>query len=100
MSFLIILMAMLGIIVAAIMLRAWVLTVLWGWFAVPYGAPAIGIATAIGISLIVSMFTHNISKEKSIKIKTMNDFTAEVMGRAFGNPLATLLIGWIVSLFV
>lgn len=100
MSILLVLVAMLGIIVAAIVLRAWVLTMLWGWFVVPYGAPAIGIATAIGISLIIGMFTHNISKEKTVKIKTMSDFTSEVMGRAFGNPIVVLILGWIVSLFV
>lgn len=100
MSILYVIAAMLGIVVAAIVLRAWVLTVLWAWFAVPYGAPEIGIPTAIGISLIVGMFTHNVSKDKTIKIKTMSDFTAEVMGRAFGNPLAVLFIGWVVTWFM
>lgn len=36
--------------------RAWVLTLTWGWFAVPLGAPAIGKAHAWGLTALVYMF--------------------------------------------
>jgi hypothetical protein len=100
MSFLIIGLSMIGIVVAAILMRAWVFTILWSWFAVPYGLPAISIASAVGIALIVGMFTHGLKREDTVKIKTLSDFTSEVLSRAFGTPLATLLLGWIVTWFM
>ena len=30
--------------------------ILWGWFAVPLGIPAIGLAHAIGVDLLIGMF--------------------------------------------
>ena len=35
--------------------RAFVLSVLWGWFLVPMGAPAIGVALAYGLLLVVEV---------------------------------------------
>lgn len=43
----------------AVVLRGWVLSRLWFWFAVPiFGLTPLGIAQAIGVSLIVWMLTH------------------------------------------
>lgn len=39
--------------------RAFVMTRLWGWFVVPLGLPAIGIAHAIGLSLLFGVVTLN-----------------------------------------
>jgi hypothetical protein len=38
-------------------LRGWTISVVWGWFIVPMGAPSIGIAQAIGLSCFASIFT-------------------------------------------
>lgn len=38
--------------------RAWVLVLGWGWFIVPLGAPQIGYAHALGLSVLVAMLAH------------------------------------------
>lgn len=83
-------------IVVAIVLRAWVFTILWGWFLVPLGAPEVSIPTAIGISLILNLFMQHLAKEET-KDKNL---IAEVGLRAIGAPVVTLILGWIVTLFV
>ena len=91
-------LVMLGIstIVIAIILRAWVFTVLWGWFLVPLGVPEVSIPTAIGISLIFNLFMQHLAKEESKE----KDIINEVVIRAIGAPVVTLIIGWIVTFFV
>ena len=45
----------------AIIVTGLLLSVFWGWFLVPIGLPAIGIAPSLGISLVIGMMTnHNI----------------------------------------
>lgn len=86
--------------ILSIVYRGWVLTMLWGWFLVPLGIPAISIATALGIVLIVSMFTPNNETKSEKKTGDISDQLAEAMGKAFATPTITLLIGLLVSLFV
>lgn len=52
-------------LVGLAVLRGFVLASLWGWFVVPLGVPALGIAQAIGISLIVSLFLAHLARDKS-----------------------------------
>ncbi len=88
-----------ALVVISALWRAWVLTVLWTWFIVPLGLPAIGIATAIGASLIVGMFMPNqVAKKDTTMNKT--DAIANVFSVAIGGPAVVLLIGWIVTLFM
>lgn len=39
-------------------LNGWAVHVLWAWFAVPLGAPAVTHGQAIGLALLVSYMTH------------------------------------------
>lgn len=88
-------------IILATLLRAWVLTQLWAWFVVPLGGIPLTIAYAIGISLLVGLFTMHLqqatpkSEDKSISASFGN-----AIGTAIGGPGVTLLIGWIVTLFM
>jgi hypothetical protein len=43
-----------ALILLLIIQQAWAVSVLWGWFIVPLGLPAIGIAAAIGLSVTMS----------------------------------------------
>jgi hypothetical protein len=61
-----------GVAVAALMavpflavLRGWVLSILWAWFMVPLGMRPIGIAHAIGVGILVSMFTMNAKMDEN-----------------------------------
>ena len=74
------------------LLKGFVLSVLWGWFAVPLGVPAIGIAGAIGIALLVGMLSHQAGKDdREIE---------EIIGASLGGPILVLIIGAIVKLFM
>lgn len=44
--------------VLAVVVDGFVLTYLWGWFLVPLGLVQIGMAHAIGVSILVSYLTH------------------------------------------
>jgi hypothetical protein len=43
----------------ASLVDGWVLSLFWKWFAVPMGAPGIGVAHAIGIAVLVRLLTHH-----------------------------------------
>lgn len=95
-------MGIIGLVVAAILIRAWVLVTLWGWFIPPMfvGAPEMTITTAIGISLIVGMFTHHLQTKKTESGKTKGQAAVDVVAHGLFAPLVTLAIGWVVTLFM
>lgn len=39
--------------------QGWMVARLWRWFVVPIGAPAIGLAQAVGLAVIVAMFRRS-----------------------------------------
>lgn len=99
-----ILLSVVGITASVVLLSIWrgyVLSILWGWFAVPYlGAPPIGVAVAIGISLLVGMLTSNRTgnepeKDGSHLQRFVTTFTTSLLLTAL-----TLLTAWIVTLFL
>ncbi len=83
-------------IIVAVVVRAWVFTLLWSWFVVPLGAPEVGIATAVGLALIISLFTQHLAKEETKDKSMIND----LITRAFLAPIVTLIVGWLVTYFV
>jgi hypothetical protein len=62
----------LGIVVAAI-ISGVVLVVLWGWFIVPLGVPALKVAHGIGFCLVTSFLTHKVDQRGEIKITSTNE---------------------------
>lgn len=83
------------IIIPAILLRAWVITWMWLWFAVPFGLPAIGMAWAVGLSSFAALFT---TKPASAKDEDAWDAMAKAAGVMFVSPLLALGTGWIAHL--
>ena len=84
-------------------LNGWVLTKLWAWFIVPtFDAPMLGIAPAIGLSVIVGYLTQHASKssDEDDKYRSTGEKLAKAVFTAIFNPLVYLLIGWIVSWFM
>ncbi|MGC3984817.1 MAG: hypothetical protein QM777_08865 [Pseudorhodoferax sp.] len=74
-------------------------SVLWGWFVVPlFGLPALSIAQAYGIALLVGLLTHQESKADKDE-----DGFAMVLGEAFLRAPFTaglvLLISYVVKLW-
>lgn len=44
----------------AVLINGWMMSLFWAWFAVPMGAPKIGVAHAIGLGALVSLITHHV----------------------------------------
>ena len=74
----------------------WALTMLWGWFAVPlFHVPALNIAQAIGISMIIRLFTPMPEdKGEEDKRETAKKVIDTVI--ALLVPFTTVGIGWVV----
>lgn len=99
-------MAALGIIFAFLILlaldipivifRGFILAKLWGWFIVPLGVMQIGIAHAIGLSILISVFTWK--NEKTPKDDDDSPWWAKVLGAQFIKVLILLLTWWIASI--
>ena len=93
------LIGMLALLAVSTLWKGYVLSVLWVWFAVPLGAPAVGMIQAMGIALLVSFLTYqHISSPKK------EQSTAEAMGDAVAMalmyPLLALCIGWCIKYFL
>lgn len=89
--------AIFSIIVLASITHGFVLSILWGWFLVPLGAPALGIAHTIGIALLTRYLTYhhnNCEKEKE------ENPIVKVVAQVFIHPMMVLFVGWIVHLFL
>lgn len=85
-------------LVPLILLRAFVFLKLWAWFIVPvFGLPALGYASAIGLSLVAAMLqNHNVAKEKHKSDDPLEQVLNFISNSAAGS-LLFLLFGWIVS---
>ena len=76
-------------------LRGFVISRLWEWFAVPLGVVPIGICWAIGLGIIVGMYTpsHRIRKRK-------NETNSEFYGRMLAKGLVATLVPWGMGWFI
>lgn len=89
-----------GTLITSIIVRGWVLSTLWAWFLVPIGAPEIGIATALGISVIIGLFTSHLNQETvKTSTKSLPDLFATILTKSLGAPLVSLCVGWIILQF-
>jgi hypothetical protein len=84
----IIILIVAGVVVLSIA-RGFVLSYLWQWFVVPFGLPNIGVAHAIGISLIVSFLTYE-------GAKTDNKDVAEAISGPVIQLVVVFAFGWLV----
>jgi len=96
------LLGIVAMVIGAVLVRAWVLTELWAWFLVPtFSIVQISMPVAMGISLIVAMFTQHLQHERA---ETSPNSVSEVFGRVFGtailSPLVVWALGWIIQLFI
>jgi Kef-type K+ transport system membrane component KefB len=81
-------------LIPAIALRAYVVSVLWGWFFVRLGLPPITVAWAAGVIILVDAIRPpqaRKSEDKDAPFKSL--FVA--LSRSVFISLVCLLIGWI-----
>ena len=89
--------AFLALVPPLILWNSWILSVLWGWFVVPLGIPAIGVAHAFGLFILVKLF-HNRRLTRDEEVN--EDFIVkQVLFNLFGGAV-TLLMGWIAQGFM
>lgn len=75
--------------------NGYVLSVLWRWFIVPvFHLPVLSIVQAIGISMVVTMFTYQAPED--VKGREWTDLIA----RMFAKPALGLFFGWIVRMWL
>ena len=93
------LIGIIGLVAVSTLWKGYVLSVLWVWFAVPLGAPAVGVIQAMGIALLVSFLTY-----QHIRSPKKEQSTAEAIGDATGMalmyPLIALGVGWCIKYFL
>lgn len=78
-------------------LDGFVLIKLWGWFIVPtFALPTLGLAAAIGIAMIIRYLTHEHKWDGEKNKKNLGSQFAI----AISYPILSLLLGYIVSLFM
>lgn len=82
-----------GLIAIDILSIAWagyVLSILWGWFAVPlFGLRVLSVPEAIGVALIVGAMARPY-------VPSREGDTGERIAMVFIKPALALLIGWVV----
>lgn len=76
--------------------QGFILSIVWVWFMVPFGLPAIGIAWAIGLTIVVRLITHtNRAEPEEEKSKK----TARLVGAMLA-PLCALGVAYIAHLYM
>jgi hypothetical protein len=80
-------------------LRGWVLVCLWVWFVEPvFGLAAPSVVNAIGLSLLVSLLTHQVADKKQEDRGPWMSISIS-FGTSTVVSLVSLLAGWIVHQF-
>lgn len=99
MTALLMIVGVFAVSIVGIIWKGYVLSILWAWFAVPvFGLPALGIAAAIGVALVISFLTHQYVYTEDERGPAAK-FGA-MFGAAFLYPLIVLTTGWIVKGFM
>ena len=87
-----------AITAAAMLWRAYVATILWGWFVVPFfGLPQLSLAFAIGVTLVIGLISGRgmVSNYVQDEKKKWYPLASLVFG-----PALTLLMGWVAKQYV
>ena len=81
------------LVVLEVLLTGFAFSVLWGWFVVPLGVAALGVAHAIGLGMVVRFLTHQDTASNE------GDFSTKITA-AFLRPILALVFGYIVLQFM
>lgn len=96
MANLIVFVGMFGLLAIGAIWNGSALTVLWGWFIVPtFSLPALTLAPAIGVALVVNFLTHQAKSEPKGEDKT-EQLLKSIVHMAL-KPAMALAIGWVVK---
>lgn len=97
--------AIIAMIPLSLLMRAFVLTKLWGWFVIQFGLPQISLAHAYGLSIAVHMLVgmDNVAvianvKTESESAKSIWQAIGKMFAQSFITPLLVLFIAWLCHL--
>jgi len=77
--------------------QGFVLSLLWKWLIVPvFQTPTLGLAGAIGITLIVNHLTKSVDTDEEFNISDLSDKILTTITM----PLIALGMGWLVQFFI
>lgn len=77
------------------------LATLWGWFIVPtFELPALSLAAAIGFAMVVGFLTYHFDSAKHAEQPQLVEEMIKLLFFSIFRALPTLLIGYIVHLFM
>lgn len=95
------LVTFLATMVGLTLLRGFVLVQLWGWFLVPIGVPRIGMALALGISVITGMLCQSpMTATREPKADTAVGKLVEALVIGVAAPLLAWGMGAIIAAFM
>jgi len=88
------------LMVFATIVRGVVLTILWRWFMMPFGLPALGIAWAIGVGMTLNYLLGIETKEADNKDKSFGDLLIPATVKVIMTPAMVLLLGWLIHSYM
>jgi hypothetical protein len=89
------------LIVLRMVIGGFTASVLWGWFVVTsFGAPVLSIPGAIGVAIVVKIFTLDTSKKEPELEKPIYLALGKGLLRTTAFCGVTLLYGWIIKAFM
>ncbi len=84
------------VLVAGSLLNGWALRVLWNWFLVPMGAPAITLLGAIGIAIIVGFLQPRMTESKAKDSRSSAEILLEAFLWIAARPL--IAVAWAATI--
>lgn len=88
------------IVVFGSIANGWALSTLWTWFVMPvFAVKALTIPYAIGLSLVISFLVPKKGDSNQAK-KDSATVVIESLAQAFGGPILSVFLGWMVFQFV
>ena len=83
--------------IGCFILNGCVLSILWAWFiASTFGLPLLTIPVAMGIMLVVSYLT----KQADFNNQDREDYQYRINVLQVVKPLAALVVGWVIKMFM
>jgi hypothetical protein len=85
------------IIPIGIFMRAWALTMMWGWFVTPFGLMHLGYAHALGLASCVALFSGvtGLQNKDDDEDKTIWTLVGKTFVGAVIIPLFVVGMGWV-----
>ena len=79
-------------------LNTWVFAVMWGWFVVPLGVPALGFWHSAGIQAVITWPLRMMARRADTEKPTpFVERGSNILALGLGQPLLMLGLGWAIQ---